>query len=87
MTTADFSSYLTTAFVESPSAGSRPVFDNPTKKYTPVGGEKKEVKPEEAAQQESSFLSKYWMYILLAFLVLPRLFEGDAPSLAAPARA
>ena len=67
MTTADFSSYLTTTVVESPSAGSRPIFENPTKKYTPVGAEKKEVKPEEAAQQESSFLSKYWMLFEMIF--------------------
>ena len=48
MTTADFTSYMTTAIVESPVDGSRPIFENPAKKYTSVGGEKKEVKPEEA---------------------------------------
>ena len=47
MTTPEFSGYLTTINVENPNPGSRPIFDNPNKKYTSVGTEKKEVKPED----------------------------------------
>ena len=39
--------------------------------------EKVEPKTEaEQAKQEQSFFSKYWMYILAALVILPRLFEA-----------
>ena len=87
MTTPDFSGFKTSAIVDSPKAGSRPIFENPTKKYTSTGMERKDVAAEEAQKSEPSFLGKYWMYILLAFLVLPRLFGEESPQQgAAPAR-
>ncbi len=47
MTTADFTEFQTTANVDSPNAGSRPIFENPQKKYTSTGFEKKEeISPE-----------------------------------------
>ena len=46
MTTPDFSAFQTTAIVDSPQAGSRPIFENPQKKYTSTGLEKKEETPE-----------------------------------------
>ena len=80
MTTADFTEFKTTVLVDSPKAGSRPIFDNPMKSYTSTGLEKKQPEVEAAQKQESTFLGKYWMYILMAFLVLPRLLPDDAPS-------
>lgn len=89
MTTADFSEFKTTTVIDSPKAGSRPVFDNPIKQYTSTGLEKKQPEAEAAQKQETSFLGKYWMYILMAFLVLPRLLPDEPAaqgSGAAPAR-
>ena len=80
MTTPDFTAFQTHTSVFTPQAGSRPIFDNPTKKYTSTGMERKEEVPAEMKQQEQSFLGKYWMYILMAFLVLPRIFGDDSQS-------
>jgi hypothetical protein len=82
MTTADFSTFKTRADVKTPQTGSRPVFHDQIKKYNSIGMEKKEVKNDGSPQQqqEQSFLSKYWMYILAAFLILPRLFGEEEPA-------
>ena len=42
------------------------------KKEAPKEGEKKK-------EEEPGFLGKYWMYILIAFMVLPRLFAPEEP--------
>ena len=76
MTTPDFTAYKTAAIVSSPLEGSIPIFVSP-KNYDARGMEKVEpTKEGEAPQQEASFFSKYWMYIMAALFVLPRLFEG-----------
>ena len=76
MTTADFSGFKTDAVVSSPLEGQRPFFVLP-KNYDARGMEKVEPKTEvEQAKQEQSFFSKYWMYILAALVILPRLFEA-----------
>ena len=89
MTTPDFSGFKTEAIVSSPLEGTRPLFVQ-QKNYDSRGIEKVEPKTEAEQKQEASFFSKYWMYILAAMFILPRLFEappaegGQAP--AAPAR-
>ena len=76
MTTPDFTGFKTDAVVSSPLEGTRPFFVLP-KNYDARGIEKVEPKTEaEQAKQEQSFFSKYWMYILAALVILPRLFEA-----------
>ena len=85
MTTPDFTGFKTAATVNSPYEGSRPFFVS-TKNYDARGQEKVEVKQDGKPQTEPSFFSKYWMYILAALFVLPRLFESPAAGgAAAPA--
>lgn len=59
--------------------GAKPIF---TKyKYDSIGRELKEKSPEmekQAAEENQSFFSKYWLYIMIAFLVLPNLMGGGA---------
>jgi hypothetical protein len=72
--------------------GTRPIFNK--YKYDSLGKEIKErapLKEGEEPQEEQSFLRKYWLYILLAFMILPNLLggaeEGGAQGgAAAPAR-
>ena len=91
MTTPDFTGFKTNAIVNSPHEGTRPLFVLP-KNYDARGNEKVEPKTEqEQAKQEQSFFSKYWMYIMAAAVILPRLFEapaegGQGGAQAAPAR-
>ena len=90
MLTADFTAWKTTAVLQKSDIeieGGRPVFGS-GRNYNSMGGEKVEVKkPAEgaaAAEQEQSFFSKYWMYILAALFILPRLIgEDPAPAAAA----
>lgn len=44
MTTADFTAFKTQADVQTPNAGSRPIFHDQSKNYNSIGLEKKEVK-------------------------------------------
>lgn len=55
--------------------GTRPIF---TKyKYDSLGKEMKEKLPkDQEPQEEQSFLRKYWLYILLAVMILPNLLGG-----------
>mgnify|MGYP007042616238 CR=1 FL=1 len=87
MTTPDWTGFKTAANVNSPLEGTRPFFAT-TKNYDSRGQEKKEEVKDGKPTAEPSFFSKYWMYILAALFVLPRLFEapaGDAPAGGAPA--
>ena len=75
MTTPVFEGFATEADVSMPEHGLRPQFAR--KNYDSKGFEKKAPVEEEKKKEEEqqSFFSKYWMYILIAFMVLPRLFE------------
>ena len=82
MTTPDWTGFKTDANVDSPLEGTRPFFAT-TKNYDSRGMEKKEETKEGQPVAEPSFFSKYWMYILAALFVLPRLFEAPAEGAAA----
>ena len=79
MTTPVFDEFKTQAEVSAPEYGSRPSFGR--KDYDSKGHEKKVIVNKEGGEagqkkeEEQSFLSKYWLYIMAAFLILPRLFE------------
>lgn len=81
--------HVNTKCVLSPMVeGTRPIF---TKyKYDSQGKEMKERAPNpdgSQPQEEQSFFSKYWLYILIGFLVLPNLLGGpEEGGAAAPAR-
>ena len=76
MTTPVFENFATNVVVNSPREGSRPIFVS-NKNFDARGYEKKEApKPGQEPPQNQSFFSKYWMYILAAFVILPRLFEA-----------
>jgi len=96
MTTATWEGFKTQADVSVPEHGSRPHFGR--KNYDSKGHEKKEIVKEGEGgakkEEEQSFLGKYWLYIMMAFLILPRFFEagsseggeGASAAPAAPAR-
>lgn len=76
LTTKQFETFSTKTQIAPLFEGTRPIFTKG--KYDSKGTElheKKESEPEE----EQSFFRKYWLYILLAFLVLPNLLGGAAP--------
>ena len=75
MTTPVFDGFATSCVVESAHEGSKPVFVT-KKNYDSRGFEKKEPVKPGAEPENQSFFSKYWMYILMAFFILPRLFEA-----------
>ena len=77
MTTPDWTGFKTAADVASPLEGTRPFFAT-TKNYDARGQEKKEETKDGQPVAEPSFFSKYWMYILAALFILPRLFEAPA---------
>ena len=91
MTTPVFDGFLTQTDVSTPSFGSKPNFGR--KEYDSRGHEKKVVvKDSEGGkkkeEEEQSFLSKYWLYIMMAMFILPRFFEapqdGGEPGQAGP---
>lgn len=52
--------------------GTRPIFNK--YKYDSLGRELKEKLPKgEQPEEEQSFLRKYWLYILLAVMILPNM--------------
>ncbi len=54
--------------------GTRPIF---TKyKYDSLGRELKEKQPNQPAEENQSFFGKYWLYIMIAMMVLPNLLGG-----------
>ena len=78
MTTPVFDGFLTSADVSAPEYGSRPSFGR--KEYDSKGHEKKVVvkdsEGKKKEEEEQGFLSKYWLYIMMAFFILPRFFES-----------
>jgi len=91
-----FESWTVTGDLNYPEDGQHPNFEvTEGKQFTSQGHEKKvEVKKkplkegEEAAPEEQSFFQKYWMQILLAMFLLPRLLGGqeeEAPAQGAAA--
>ena len=66
--------------------GARPIF---TKyKYDSLGRELKEKQPgQPAAEENQSFFGKYWLYIMIAMMVLPNLLGGAQEEGGAPAAA
>ena len=83
MLTPDFSEWQTNVTVRSLNKDmSSPFFYDGLKHYNSLGGEKiiKKAPGEQGAQppQEQSFFQKYWLYIMMAFVILPRLL-GDEP--------
>lgn len=64
--------------------GARPIF---TKyKYDSIGRELKEKQPgQPAAEENQSFFSKYWMYIMIAMVLLPNLIGGSGDDVQAAA--
>eukprot|EP00347_Sterkiella_histriomuscorum_P010603 403375639 len=90
LTTKQYEEFDTKSKLAGVIEGTRPIFNR--YKYDSMGKELKErapVKEGEEPQEEQSFLRKYWLYILLAFMVLPNLLGGsqeEAPAGAAPAR-
>jgi hypothetical protein len=85
MLTPDFSEWKTQARVQGVELmeGSKPRFAATTRNYNSLGGEKVDKKATEAkAQEEQSFFSKYWMYIIAALFILPRILgvEENAPA-------
>ena len=58
--------------------GTRPIFTKA--KYDSVGREVREKLPkDQEPEQEQSFFRKYWLYILLAFMILPNILGGGQP--------
>jgi len=86
MTTPDFEGFKTQAYVNEPIQGPKPVSPASNVKFDSKGREKKieETKKGEKKEEEQSFFSKYWLYILGAMFILPRLLgpmeapEGQA---------
>lgn len=69
--------FQTKGEVSTPEHGTRPTFGR--KNYDSKGHEKKEIVKEGEGgkkEEEQSFVGKYWLYILMAFLILPRFFEA-----------
>lgn len=81
MTTPEWERILTSAELSVPAQANAPEWGQ--RNYDSKGFEKKQTLAEGVAKpDEQGFFSKYWLYCLLAFIVLPRLFEGGE---AAPA--
>jgi hypothetical protein len=102
MLTPDFSSWKTKVVVRANNKDQvKPQYYEGLKNYNAMGGERLEVKKKAdgtpvagtAPPQEQTFFSKYWMYIMGAMFILPRLLGEDAqpaqrpgaPAEAAPA--
>jgi hypothetical protein len=103
MLTPDFSSWKTKVVVKSNQKDQvKPHYYEGLKNYNAMGGERQDVKKKPdgtplaagaAPPVEPSFFSKYWMYIMGAMFILPRLLGEDsapaerpgAPAAAAPA--
>ena len=87
LTTKYFEHFTTKAILQQPLVeGARPIF---TKyKYDSIGRELKEKQPgQPAAEENQSFFSKYWMYIMIAMVLLPNLIGGGDDVQAAAAGA
>ena len=87
MLTPDFSSFKSKVVVRSNNKDlAKPYFYDGLKQYNAMGGERQDVKkatpgtPGGPPPVEQSFFSKYWMYIIGAMFILPRLLGEDAPA-------
>jgi hypothetical protein len=85
MLTPDFTEWKTNARVQGIEImeGSTPRLAATTRNYNSLGGEKVDKKASDAkVEQEQSFFSKYWMYIVAALFILPRILgtEEQAPA-------
>ena len=81
MTTPVFDAFKTRAVVDAPQTGYffKPDTAQQGIKFDAKGREKKvEVPDAKKEEEQQSFISKYWMWILGAFLILPRLLEAPA---------
>lgn len=75
LSTKQFEVLETSAILQPMLEGTRPIF---TKyKYDTLGREMKEKVPKgEEPEQEQSFIRKYWMYMLIAFVLFNSLLGG-----------
>lgn len=77
MTTKQFDTFDSKTLLQPLAEGPHPIL---TKyKYDSLGRELKEKSPEQMqaeANEPQSFFGKYWLYIVIAFLVLPNLLGG-----------
>lgn len=75
LTTKYFDHFTTKAILQPLVEGARPIF---TKyKYDSLGRELKEKAPgQPVAEENQSFFGKYWLYIMIAMMVLPNLLGG-----------
>ena len=86
MTTKQYETFETKASVQGLTEGPRPIFMK--FKYDSTGREMKSQEQEkQQAEENQSFFGKYWMYILIGFLLLNSLGGGGAPEGGAPAAA
>ena len=77
LTTKQFDMFDTKAQIAPLFEGTRPIFTKV--KYDALGRELKEkaAGAEGVPEEEPGFFRKYWLYILLAFLILPNLLSVD----------
>jgi hypothetical protein len=94
MLTPDFSAFKTKIVIRADNKDlAKPFFYDGLKQYNAMGGERQDVKkgaPGSPSPVEQSFFSKYWMYIIGAMFILPRLLGEEPPAPAgqtAPTRA
>jgi len=91
MTTPDFEGFKTLVQVSEPQQGPKPVGGSANVKYDSKGREKKIEAPVgkdgKKPEEEQTFFSKYWIYILGAMFIVPKLLGGAEPEGAAGAGA
>jgi hypothetical protein len=77
LSTKVFDVLTTRAEITPTFEGARPIFTKV--KYDSIGMEVKDKQGSVGEpEEEQSFLRKYWLYILLAFLILPNLLSTDS---------
>lgn len=75
MTTKQYEIFETNTQLAPLVEGTRPIFNK--YKYDSLGKEMKEQLPKsEQPEEEQSFLRKYWLYILMAMMILPNLLSS-----------
>ena len=98
MLTPDFTQYATTVKIRANNKGVvKPLFYDGLKLYNSVGGERQnnirgpDGRAQPPKEEEKSFISKYWMYLLMGYFLLSRLGgpepqQGQAQGGQAPQR-